>query len=524
VGGELSDGVGDALGLSRGRWKVAGRRSYFDQLLRPFTDFPYHLRDLQGTFRGWTGDGDRITVTGYSGRDVLDLTSLDSEDFPLRIDWDWGNDAVGVRWTRPRAGGGAAEASASYSRFGSGLAFPDFQDTAFRSEIDQLRLRTSLEGRPTPGVAITGGLGADRYDFENLARTGGTVFGSGRGRGWQLQGFAQGRWRDAGSWLVEGGLRGDVWLADPGDAEAVLQPRLSVKRFLAGGDWAVRVSAGRYAQFLHSIRNEELPVGLDIWTLAGELAPPVVSDQAQLGVEGFPVSGWSVTLEGYVRTFDGVIATNGAEDPNDPLDDYLPGTGLSYGADLQVRRTRGATTGWIAVSWLRARRTFPDVRSGLEPPPERTYPPVFDRRLDVDLVLTRRFGEELEVGLRWNVGTGLPYTRPVASYRFFAPRLPYGGRLVWNREGEDDGSRDAYAVLLGPRNGARYPTRHRLDVNVRKTVRTDWGTWVPYLSVINVYNQKNVLFYFFEFQQDPPVRTGVSMFPFLPTVGVEVSF
>ena len=47
---------------------------------------------------------------------------------------------------------------------------------------------------------------------------------------------------------------------------------------------------------------------------------------------------------------------------------------------------------------------------------------------------------------------------------------------------------------------------------------------VPYLSILNVYNQKNVLFYFFEYDEDPPVRTGISMFPFLPTLGLEVSF
>ena len=46
----------------------------------------------------------------------------------------------------------------------------------------------------------------------------------------------------------------------------------------------------------------------------------------------------------------------------------------------------------------------------------------------------------------------------------------------------------------------------------------------PYLSVLNVYNRKNVLFYFYQYQNNPPARTGISMFPFLPTVGLEVNF
>ena len=68
-------------------------------------------------------------------------------------------------------------------------------------------------------------------------------------------------------------------------------------------------------------------------------------------------------------------------------------------------------------------------------------------------------------------------------------------------------------MLLGPRNGSRYPTlnpRHRLDLSLRKTITKGWGTMTPCLSVINVYNQKNVLFYFFNYDDAPPTREGVS--------------
>ena len=79
-------------------------------------------------------------------------------------------------------------------------------------------------------------------------------------------------------------------------------------------------------------------------------------------------------------------------------------------------------------------------------------------------------------------------------------------------------------MVLGERNRVRYPARHRLDVSLRWTVDKSWGRMTPYLSVLNLYNRKNVLFYFFEYSRTPPVRTGISMFPFLPTLGVEVSF
>ena len=42
--------------------------------------------------------------------------------------------------------------------------------------------------------------------------------------------------------------------------------------------------------------------------------------------------------------------------------------------------------------------------------------------------------------------------------------------------------------------------------------------------MLNVYNRHNPLFYFYEFDEDPPTRSGISMFPLLPTAGVEIVF
>jgi len=34
----------------------------------------------------------------------------------------------------------------------------------------------------------------------------------------------------------------------------------------------------------------------------------------------------------------------------------------------------------------------------------------------------------------------------------------------------------------------------------------------------------NVPFYFYSYDQNPPIRSGVSMFPVLPTIGIEATF
>ena len=523
VGGALPEGFARALGQSSMRVRASARRSYFDVVLAPLFEFPYHLTDLQTVVEGWSSGGNRLTLTSYTGRDVLDLTRLDPADFPLRVDWDWGNDAVGLRWTHPRRGGGFVDVKANFSRFLTGLVFPDFADTDLRSRISQGQLRMDLETRPSTGWRVGTGVGVERMAYDNLFATGGTRFSGGTGTGSLLGGYVQGSWGRQGSWLVEAGVRADGWLPDPGDVALELSPRVAVKRFL-GPDLAVKLAVGRYTQFLHSLRDEEIPLGLDIWILAGERAPHLVSDQLQVGVEGYLGDAWFWSAEAYLRDFQGVVAFNPVDDPSDPLDDIMSGDGTSRGLDLFLRRERGAVSGWIALSFLDTERTFPDPFAAAEGA-RLTYPPVFDRRLDADLVLRYPAPWGWEGGIRWNLGTGTPYTRAVGSYAYQAPRfVDDGGRLSWTGDEEDDGFEGSYAVELEPRNASRYPIYHRLDLSFRKTVEKSWGTLVPYLNLVNVYNQRNVLYYFYEYERTPPVRSGISMFPVLPTIGLEIRF
>lgn len=514
VDGTLPKGFVDQVGLANTRWRVSGRRSYVDILVRPWFKFPYHLTDMQGTFEAWTKGGNRLRFTGYTGRDVLDLS--DVGDNPLPIQWSWGNDAVGGSWTNPMRAGGSMGVGASFSRFTSDFEFVE-TGSRFTSDIQEAKFRTDLEQRPTGRTRWKSGVAAKQLVYDNRIEAGGTVFAESAGSGWEAAGYSQVHWDPNSRWLVEGGLRVDHWIPDPGESRTTLSPRFAVKRFVRNRNAAVRLAGGRYTQFLHSLRDEELPLGIDIWVLAGTRAPRIVSDQIQLGLETFfgGDDEWYASLEGYYRTFDGVTTVNTADDPNDELDDLVSGDGWSYGVDFFLRRDRGETTGWVTVSFLKAERTFPDTRSGLDPPPGLTYPPIFDRRLDIDLVLRRQLDWwGVEAGLRANFGTGIPYTRPLGQFDVYR-RRPVESVVEYN-----NGS----AVALGPRNGSRYPVRHRLDLSLRKTIAKEWGRVVPYLSVVNLYNRKNVLFYFYDFEPDPPTRSGVSMIPFLPTLGVEVSF
>jgi hypothetical protein len=514
IAGDATPETAERLGLQSARGRLAVRRSYFDQLFRPFFEFPYHLTDLQTYLEGWTRGGNRVSLTGYTGRDLLNFVGVDS--FPLQIRWNWGNDVIGGRWLGHLEGGAQLDARLGYSRFNTAILFPEFADTRFRSQIQQGLFSIDLQLPASTRFESRLGAEVNRLGYANLAQTGGTVFRQGDESGWLAGAYAQTIWRPGSPWLVELGARSDAWFG--GKDAVVLQPRLAIKHFFDAST-AAKLAVGRYAQFLHSLRDEELPIGIDIWVLAGQRAPYVVSDQLQAGLEAFR-GDWYASLEGYYRNFDGVTANNMADDPNRADDDMLAGRGRSYGVDVLLRRDEGRVRGFLSASWLKAERTFADVTSGQIPPLEETFAPVFDRRLDLDLVLRTMLPRDWEAGIRWNFGSGIPYTKPLGSYLFYEYHIVSRGR----RRLDDSPDSASTAILIGPRNGARYPAYHRLDFSLRKTMKKSWGQLTPYLEVLNVYNRKNVLFYFYDYNRDPAVRSGVSMFPLLPTVGAEIVF
>lgn len=536
AGGPLPGALEGALGGSGGGWLVSGRRSYFDVLFAPVVDFPYHLSDLQAGLTLGTRGGGRLRFTGYWGEDVLDLSDFEVPEDPdaepgedddetsiLRIRWSWGNQVAGVRWEQP-FGAWVTSTTLGYSRYAEALGFVEYDDTRFGSRISQATLRSEAARNFGPRVVFKGGAEATRMGYRNLGEAGGTTFFESARSGVLGGAFAQLRWQPDSAWIVEPGLRADAWTAE-GKTWTEPAPRLAVKRFLGRErDAAVKVAAGRYVQFVHSLRDENLPVSNDNWVTSDENVPPVVSDQVQVGLEKFWGDRWYASVEGYWRGYRGVTDFNVADDPNDPSDDLLEGEGSSYGVDFMVRRTTGPLTGWASLSLLRAERTFPDpLAQGIDGvPDEVTFPPVFDRRVDLDVVAQYRLPGRVEAGLRFNFGTGVPYSRPVASFVGFETDVINGGYRIPRPLG-DDPEVPVY-VVPGQRNQERYPAYHRLDVTLRRSYRRSWGTFTPYLQVLNAYNRRNVLFYFYNYDDQPATRSGVSMFPVLPTFGVEMSF
>jgi hypothetical protein len=517
--------LGGLFGGGRGMWSVAARRTYADAVTAVFTNniFPYHFRDLHSRAT-YALPGDlRLAVTVYAGKDVLDanLAEFETDTVPSRAGqgrwaFDWGNRVIGAALSKDlgpdtripllgwKLGDGATlEQRVSTSSFSTLL---DLGDGAFaqRNEVRDFRLAGSLVAR---GVAHDRSLGYDvamhRIRYASTSSQTGTSDFDIIQRPVSAAAWIGDLWRLSPKWLVEGGLRAE---ALSGRQWAAVSPRLSVKYF-AKPDVAITAGFGRVTQWMHSLAGDGPFRYFDVWLASDSLIPVATAWHWVGGAERRLRDVGTVRLEGYVKRYDRVLEANWSEDPSRRGDEFLPAEGLSYGLDLLARwQPRSGAAGWIAYSYGVSSRSRDGVR----------WAPGHDRRHDLDVVATWRLAE-YRLGARVGYATGTPYTPIVGEV---ARRVYDPSRDAW---GTGD-PRIFIESLGGPRNGARFPATHRLDIDASREFRYRGATLAPYVSVVNAYNAKNVFVYLYDYSTDAPTRRAISQFPVLPSLGVRVVF
>jgi len=201
------------------------------------------------------------------------------------------------------------------------------------------------------------------------------------------------------------------------------------------------------------------------------------------------------------------LEANPSEDPQRRGDEFHVVDGNSYGADLLLRQFEvGRFSGWVSYTYAVSNRVLNDLR----------YFPGHDRRHDVNLVGNWRLSKYV-FGARYGYATGTPYTDIVGEIvrRSYDPALN-----AWGTRG--GGSQTQF--IGGERNGARLPSTQRLDLSATRAYQWRGATIAPYLSIVNVYNAKNVFLYVFDYTKSPPTRQAISQFPLLPSAGVTIHF
>jgi hypothetical protein len=504
--------VGGGTQGGQGTWTVAARRTYADKIADLYQkgSLPYHFRDAQAHFTRVLPGALQLSFTAYDNVDYLTQSSAETADADQFI-LTWGNRLVGATVSRsfdnaprlmgiPLGDSARVEQRLSRSRFDVHMNLFESLLTLNNRVIDD-RVAGSIATYTARHARRVGyDLAAQRFSFDanyplllypsdsivNRNTTAGVYYDD--------------LWRPNQRWILQMGARLD---AVSNGGPPVFQPRVSAK-FFVNRDLAVTAAVGRFAQSTHSLAREDVPIrALDFWVGSDIGAPMSRAQHYILGVERWLQKSRALRVEAFLKQYPNLIEQNNYSDPNIRGDEFLRIHGYSYGADMMLRQFDAeGFGGWLAYSFAISKRAD---ANGVQ------FNPGQDRRHDLNLV-TNWTGPRYTVSARFNLATGTPYTVVTGQFN----RRDY------------DPTRHAFAFttmtqfITGPRNAERLPLSQRLDLSVTRNGHIGGTKVTPFLSIMNLYNAKNVFAYVFDYSESPPKRVGLRQFPVFPTLGVSV--
>ncbi len=282
-------------------------------------------------------------------------------------------------------------------------------------------------------------------------------------------------------------------------------------RYLLPGNVALKGSFSTMTQYLHLLTNEGIGLPTDLWLPSTKQVKPESSWQAALGFAKTFKDKFEISIEGYYKRMDNLIAYKeganffGFSDWQTKIE---IGKGESYGAELFVQKKYGKTTGWAGYTLSWSNRTFENINGG------RTYPFKYDRRHDISLVLMHEFSDRIRMSGTWVYGTGnaitLPISKATVSYpNEYSPNSNYG---IGYEQSEE-------------KNSFRMNAYHRLDVGIDFIKKKKRYERKFSIGAYNVYNRKNPFFiYAGNNNFGDPAFKQVSLFPIIPSFSWSFKF
>ena len=293
------------------------------------------------------------------------------------------------------------------------------------------------------------------------------------------------------------------------------EPRLGLK-YNAAERVRIKFAGGFYSQNLIDTRSDRDVVNLFNGFLSGPdetiETPDRSEDSHRLqkawhvvgGVEIDATDNLELTVEPYLKRFTQLININRQKlFPNDP--DFATESGDAYGIDFLAKYERRRWYIWLAYSISKVTRF-----DG-----EQTYPPHYDRRHNGNIVTSYSIGDkrDFEVSLRWNIGSGFPFTQTSGFYESIDLQDGIGTNYTTQN--------GTLGIIYNDDelNGGRLPYYHRLDLSAKKTWEFLNETKLETsLSVTNAYNRENI-FYF-----DRVRAERVNQLPILPSLSISYEF
>ncbi len=315
-----------------------------------------------------------------------------------------------------------------------------------------------------------------------------------------------------GNFIFEPSLRMQLYASQ---SSFNLEPRLGMK-YNVTERFRLKAAGGFYSQNLISSVSELDVVNLFVGFLTGpeeqvtlpnsnERAPHRLQKavHAVIGTEVDLTKNLELNVEPYYKGFNQLIQINRNKlSPTDP--NFVTETGKAIGIDLTLRYETKKVYLWGTYS-----HAYVDRDDG-----KQVYPTIFDRRHNINLLGTYKFGKTLdwEAALRWNMGSGFPFTLTQGFY----------GNHNFNDGLNSDpltNNGSLGIVLDTKRNAGRLPYYHRLDGSLKRTFKFGKYTSLEVVaSATNMYNRENI-FYF-----DRVRAKRINQLPIMPSIGVTFNF
>jgi hypothetical protein len=496
---------------------ISARRTYLLDLAQPFikqTNFAgtnYYFYDLNAKINVRFSDKDRLFFSTYFGRDIL---AFESNQRGLSFRLPYGNATATLRWNHLFGAKSFLNTAVIYNDYDFGFEggqgewsfnlFSGVRDWNFKSDLDifpnaahQLKFGVNaIYHRLTPNVT--------------RATNGETSFSSGTDPRYagEFAVYAQDEWEISPRVGLEAGLRWVYFAQLRSDIVADymgLEPRINLRWSLDDRS-SVKAAATWSNQFIHLVSNSSSTLPGDIWVPSSKRVRPQQGVQYAMGYfRNFDGNMWETSLEVYYKYMRNQIdyRETYVNDIGADLDEeFVFGTGLSYGAEWLIQKNKGALTGWLGYTLSRTDRSFAEINNG-----ER-FPARYDRRHDLSLVLNYQLNPKWDLGLTFIFGSGQAFT-PVE-------RLYFIDQLLVQEYGE--------------RNSARLKDYHRMDMAATYTPKPAMGrekkfhsSWT--FSVYNLYNRQNPFFIYYSLENNAETSGfakatafQVSLFPIIPSL------
>ncbi len=472
---------------------------------------PFNYTDLYGKLSLMSPGGSRVNVFGFNFNDNVSYQGLS--------DLHWRTYGVGANVTVvPPNSSMMLKAHASYSNYAISLQALENYPSA--SSINGFNVGLDFiyhmgKNDFTWGLEM---LGFDTdYRYYNSV---GSEY-SQEEYSTELAAFAKYKW-NLGSIVIEPGFRLHYY-ASMGSLSP--EPRLGVKYNIVE-KFRLKLAAGLYSQNLVAANSDKDVVNLFYGFLSGNL-PSMPnnfkgeilktklqkSEHVIFGFEWDIINSLNLNVEGYLKHFDQITTINrnkiyddnsaNASRPDYQKKDFLVESGYAYGVDFLLKFDQESWYVWAVYSlgWVRR-------NDGVT-----TYAPNYDRRHNVNLVATYKFGKKKtwNVSLRWNYGSGFPFTLTSALYE----NVDFTSGLnssYWTNNG-------TLGVAYSDLNTGRLPNYHRLDLTINKVFLFTHDMKLEInLGVTNVYNRANI-FYF-----DRLEYNRVDQLPIMPSFGLNFTF